>query len=244
MLLLLACNLTPTATTPTPAPAPAVPAAASCPLTPHAGDLDALCQTLAAAWKAEESSEDLEPECVLPAEVILDQPDRQVAVFHIRGLFTERYTLAVRREGVWWWMPLVELHNPGAFGIFTELALSATAQQVLPGGVPEVLLSVREDRGDSDMGIDEWESEVTDTLYILGEHDGAVVSLEAIRTGHSFTRDRFGNMDDSELDPAMTTPGLPIHREEKQAVSFDGQGNITLTPDNEPPLTRPLGSGC
>jgi Tfp pilus assembly protein PilF len=73
-------------------------------------------------------------------------------------------------DGKWWVAPHVEsAYNPGAFGIYEGIAgEKIEVLDRIVGGAPEVVLQLRHERTDSDLGWNEVESYTTESMLLCG----------------------------------------------------------------------------
>jgi tetratricopeptide (TPR) repeat protein len=141
--------------------------------------------------------------------------------------------LALEVGGTWHASDVATEYNPGAFGIHEDLSFEdLEVTDLVPGGAPEVVLKFSHDRSDTDMGIDEWESEKRAGTYVagLGADEGSPTLLLYVATRASYERDRLGHLADSEIDKSYATKGLPIKESSGVDLAFDAKkGEVTVT---------------
>lgn len=84
------------------------------------------------------------------------------------GVGDTLFALAVRQADGWWVAENVgSVYNPGAFGIYESIDDSSlAAQDLVPGGPPELFLRYHHGRADTDLGLGEVESD-DETVAVL-----------------------------------------------------------------------------
>ncbi|MBK9036347.1 MAG: hypothetical protein IPL61_34720 [Myxococcales bacterium] len=122
---------------------------------------------------------------------------------------------------------LAYVYNPGAFGINEEWTLDKVAEETL-GGRTIVRFESTKQRSDSDMGIDEIESETTKNLVVcVRDPKGGAPSCPLdVDTDYTYERDRLGLAEEGELGDVADyqTKGLPIRSETKLSVKLGADG--------------------
>lgn len=152
-----------------------------------------------------------------------------LATMYADGDFSEYVYIGIETSQGWFAMQATWIYNPGAFGIYEELtALDLTPRQLVAGGSTELLLEYKHDRSDSDMGIDEFESEHVDRIIAVGLSGGKPIVLADLLRAQSYQRDRMGMMGADELESDLQTEGLPIKNERGATVNFDGSGKVEV----------------
>jgi hypothetical protein len=137
----------------------------------------------------------------------------------------ETVLLASRSAGGWGIvMELGTVYNPGMSGISEEWSVLSVEERTV-GGRQVIEIETQNSRADSDMGLDEFETETTTTgtwCVRVGETLDCPVQL-TLR--HVYDRERMGDLED--LDPemrSMATKGLPIHEEFRVDVELGEDG--------------------
>lgn len=142
----------------------------------------------------------------------------------------ESVSLVARGPDGWSVVALLDyVYNPGAFGIFEEWELTGAHERTV-GAHTLVEFTSHKLRTDSDMGVDEAESETTDRLIVCDRGDGKAPPRcpLALVTSYAYERDRMGLAEDGEIEKELQTPGLPIKRETKIAVTIGEDGVAKL----------------
>lgn len=147
------------------------------------------------------------------------------------GGFGEESVVLVARGPDGWSVvaTLDDVYNPGAFGIYEEWELASARKRTI-GGHTIVELTSHKSRSDSDMGVDEMESTVTDTLVVCIPGDTTSPPRCPLRlvTSYEYERDRMGLAGEGEIDEELQTPGLPIRDATKIAVTIGPDGVAKL----------------
>ncbi len=210
-----------------------------CTLKKHATtDINTICQTLAKAdditdpvcQKFSDYSEPL-------ANITFDTPNTgftKAQIIHYyseEDIMTEYYELAILNEAkdAYYTTPLFMLYNPGAFGIMSDTESPSFSLEPLMGDKdhPQLVVRMKHNRHDTDMGIDEYEAESTSFLIVIGEDNGEPKLLAQFADKYSYTRDVLG-LEEESGQPVATHEGLPIvHKFDTQA-SFDQKGHLVL----------------
>ena len=117
-----------------------------------------------------------------------------------------------------------EVYNPGAFGIWEELAPpEAETADVLVGGAEEWLLTFNKSRSDRDMGINETEEELWETRVVCTRDLGTTACSRPLVETYLYERDtEFEDEDVAEGDPIEHTEGLPIESHYRTKLRFSG----------------------
>jgi tetratricopeptide (TPR) repeat protein len=127
------------------------------------------------------------------------------------------------------------VYNPGAFGIFEELESSLSAEQVVPGGSPEIVMTAKHQRADTDLGILEQESETTEWTLVCGLVGDAPRCLAKIPAIYEYERDVMSTDAIDPGEPVAHTPGLPLRSSYRYEISFDGRGGYSVV-ETAPPV--------
>jgi hypothetical protein len=125
---------------------------------------------------------------------------------------------------------LAYVYNPGAFGISEEFTVDRIRAEDL-GGKRIVRLETSRARQDSDMGVDEVETESTQGLVVCLAPPGAAPTCPLdLDVAYSYRRDRLGLAEGDDLaDVAdLQTSGLPIVVERKLNVTLAPDGTVSL----------------
>ncbi len=157
-----------------------------------------------------------------------DLADFQLATFAISDV-GERDIMVVGKSDAGWSVVAIldSVYNPGAFGISEEWELmSATDER---HGTRSIARFVsKKSRNDSDLGIDEVESETTTELLVCVRDNagGPPTCPLAVQTDYEYTRDRLGlSTDDDMADVSdIRTKGLPINSATKLSVELGVDG--------------------
>jgi tetratricopeptide (TPR) repeat protein len=120
------------------------------------------------------------------------------------------------------------IYNPGMMGIFEEVQWTPPALlDLLPGGESEWVLAFHKDRGDSDMGVNEYESE-TYSMTVVCAREGADAWCTApLLRDYTYTRDV--EFEDAEYEGAdeIEHEGLPINT--KFSCELELGSKVTVT---------------
>lgn len=148
--------------------------------------------------------------------------------------------LAIRTDQGWFVsQPVVDIYNPGAFGIHASLKATALElADLVAGGAPELRYRFTLDHYDSDMGINEYEQDIDTSLVLCGiGASGKPSCTGAILLESMSERDvLFPDQD----EPGMKHDGLHSERFAlTAAISPDGRIDLTST-DPVPDRARPL----
>jgi hypothetical protein len=182
-----------------------------------------LCECLAATV-----AENFEPGDQRPCSVDPTAVDGWQTVTYATSSLNESSVAVAARVGTSWVVVghLASVYNPGAFGISEEWALDAVAEQPL-GDRTIVRFESTHSRTDSDMGIDEVESETSKFLMVCvrDPKGGAPTCPLDVTTDYTYERDRLGLDDEALSDVSdLRTKGLPIRSETKVTVTLGADG--------------------
>lgn len=150
----------------------------------------------------------------------------------------------------WYVTQLAYVYNPGAFGIFEGMSAQRfEAEQLIPGGPPEIVVSLHKNRNDTDPGIDEEESIDSSLLFVVGIERGQVARLLSLVEDYSYHRDRMGleeeeEEEDDDDDAEEDDEGKwPIEKKSGIDVSFDNdKGQVILKAYEDKPASHPAGT--
>lgn len=200
---------------------------------------DAVCSCL------NQTAEDLEPgrkECTVTTTALADF---QVASLKTSEIGEEEVYLLGKSDAGWAVVAVLDtVYNPGAFGISEEWELAEATDQRY-GTHSTARFVGHKSRHDSDMGIDEEESEDTTELTVcVRDNAGGLPACPLqVTTGYSYVRDRMGMATDDELAEMADsrTPGLPIRSETKIAVEVGADGVAKIRAISGRPEAATLG---
>lgn len=143
-------------------------------------------------------------------------------------------TISIVAEGAGGWAVVGQLayvYNPGMFGISEDWSLDLVREEPL-GDRSVVRFEATKSRHDSDMGLDEEESEESKELVVcVRDPKGALPTCPLdVTTSYSYVRDRIGLAEDGDLDDVsdMRTSGLPIKSETQIDVTLGADGVAKL----------------
>lgn len=171
------------------------------------------------------------PECALEPT---GNKDLKIATFATSGV-GEQSVMIVAREPKGWAVvaQLADVYSPGMMGISEELTLGKVVSRTL-GTRTIVEVTAHKSRSDSDLGIDEIESEETEMLVVCVMGDATTPTkcpLDLV-THYVYERDSMGMAgEDEEIDKDMQTPGLPIREETRIFVEYTDDGIAKLRAD-------------
>lgn len=152
------------------------------------------------------------------------------ARFSLSPIGEENVVLVARGPEGWSVVAQLDyVYNPGAFGIYEEWELAGAKERTI-GTHSVVEFTSHKTRSDSDMGVDEAESETTDRLVVCDRGVGNVLPRcpLGIVASYAYERDRMGLADDGDVAKDMQTPGLPIRKATKIAVTIGEDGIAKL----------------
>lgn len=141
----------------------------------------------------------------------------------------ERNVMVAAKSAAGWSVVgvLAYVYNPGAFGISEEWSLDRVAEEKL-GDRTIVRFESSKERHDSDMGVDEVETESSKDLMVCvrDPKGGAPTCPLDVTTEHTYVRDRLGLAEDGDLGDLsdLQTKGLPIRSETKLSVALGADG--------------------
>lgn len=108
-----------------------------------------------------------------------------------------------------------QLFNPGISGIFEEADWTAIKHEdLLPGGDSEWVLSFHKDRSDSDMGINEFETEAWSVTVVCAREGAEAWCTEPLLLAYDYTRDiEFPEEEGEEVEgeEEFEHEGLPVN---------------------------------
>jgi tetratricopeptide (TPR) repeat protein len=86
------------------------------------------------------------------------------------GLGDASYYLAIKTKDGWYvFTDFAYVYNPGAFGIHESLEVTTLEiKDVVPGGAPEIVVRYEHSRGDSDLGLNEYQQDESEMLMVCG----------------------------------------------------------------------------
>ncbi|MCE9577467.1 MAG: hypothetical protein K8W52_30240 [Deltaproteobacteria bacterium] len=120
-------------------------------------------------------------------------------------------------------------YNPGMFGINEELAVPKI--EIRTVGARKVLwIETHHVHNDSDAGINEAETAVTDSVLVcpIGDDKTPTRCVLDVPVVEDYTRDVL--LDDADADPDVVhSPGLPIHGRTELAIALGADGIATVT---------------
>jgi hypothetical protein len=171
---------------------------------------------------------DVEPDCTLEPT---GNSDFKIATYATSDV-GERNVMVVARQPTGWAVvaELASVYNPGMMGISEELTLGEVESTTL-GTHTIVEIGAHKSRSDTDLGIDEIETEETEMLVVCVVGDATIPTkcpLELV-IHHVYQRERLGMADEGEeIDKSMQTPGLPIQEETRISVEYTEHGTAKL----------------
>ena len=153
---------------------------------------------------------------------------------------TVHLAMQTKADGKWYVATDVEsAYNPGAFGIYESVAgEKIEVKDRVVGGFPEVVLQLRHDRSDSDLGWNEVESYITESMLLCGLGPSGVPSCtRPIPLAHHGQRVVLSQEDDA---PGAKHPTLFDDRWDVRVSFLDGgpvdlaEGGGKIPPDVKP----------
>jgi hypothetical protein len=183
-----------------------------------------LCKCLSATTAADLDNPDDAACALAPAGV----DGFQVATYTVSSMREEQNALVAKQAGGWTVVAfLAYVYNPGMMGINEEWSLGKPVEETI-GGHQVVRFTSKKSRSDSDLGIDEVETEDTESLVVCVRGSGTTPTTCPIDTVVSYTylRDRLGISGDEEMTDVadLRTKGLPIKSETKVSVEIGADG--------------------
>jgi tetratricopeptide (TPR) repeat protein len=185
-----------------------------------------VCECLLATQPPEDV-DGMPPECALKPTGV---EWFSFARYSMSGYGEENVMLVARGPEGWSVVAQLDyVYNPGAFGIWEEWELAGAKERTI-GGHTIVELTSPKSRSDSDMGVDEMETEATDTLVVCVRGDTTTAPRCPLRvmTSYDYQRDVMGLAEDGDVVKELQTPGLPISRSTKIAVTIGEDGIAKL----------------
>ncbi len=155
-------------------------------------------------------------------------PDFQIATF-VATTASEQEMVLVARQAAGWAVVahLGYVYNPGMMGISEEWSLTETKEETL-GGKQVVRFAASKSRSDTDMGVDEFETENHESLVVCvrGAADVATTCPLDVLTSYTYLRDRLGVAEDEDMKDVadLLTKGLPIRTELAVSVELGADG--------------------
>lgn len=125
--------------------------------------------------------------------------------------FQEVYFPAVKTSSGWVVFDDIEwAYNPGMAGIFEEVQFGpTTTAALLPGTAqPQLLITWKKDRSDTDMGVNEYETEHHEATLVCTREGEQAWCTKPLVSADSYTRDV--EFPDMEEDPPIEHVGLPV----------------------------------
>jgi hypothetical protein len=169
----------------------------------------------------------------------------QLASYTLTNEYEVQHVLVARQPKGWAVVAdLAYVYNPGMMGISEEWALEPPKEETIAG--KQVVRFVhKKSRSDSDMGIDEVESEDTETLVVC-VRGGATADTTCpvdVTTSYTYVRDRLGISEDDELGDVaeLRTKGLPIKSEMRVSVTVGADGVAQVRAERGRPEPSQLG---
>lgn len=152
----------------------------------------------------------------------------KLATYKVSSMGEQQHALVAKQAGGWTVVALLAyVYNPGMMGISEDWSLDAPKEETL-GGHQVVRFVSKKSRSDSDMGIDEIETEDTESLVVCVRGSGATPTTCPIDLVSSYTylRDRLGISGDEEMTDVadLRTKGLPIKSARKVTVEIGADG--------------------
>ena len=152
----------------------------------------------------------------------------KVASFAVSSVREEQHALVAKQASGWSVVAiLANTYNPGMMGINEDWSLADPVEETIDGR-QVVRFTSKKSRSDSDMGIDEVETEDTESLVVCVRGSGTTPTTCPIDEVLSYTyvRDRLGISDDEEMTEVadLRTKGLPIKWERKVSVELGADG--------------------
>lgn len=152
----------------------------------------------------------------------------KVATYTVSSMREQQNALVAKQAGGWTVVAfLAYVYNPGMMGISEEWSLADPSEEPI-GGHQVVRFTSKKSRSDSDLGIDEIETEDTESLVVCVRGGGTTPTTCPIDVIVSYTylRDRLGISGDEEMTDVadLRTKGLPIKSESKVSVEIGADG--------------------
>ena len=210
------------------ATAAAAPGPAPLPCAAPVATADEVCACLSATAAKDFDEAGRTPECKLSATTV---DGFQTAEYEMSAIGEASVVLIGRGPAGWAVIAdLAYVYNPGAFGISEEFTVESIRAEDL-GGKRIVRVETSKARQDSDMGVDEVETESTQGLVVCLAPAGAAPTCPLdLDVAYSYRRERLGLAEGDDLaDVAdLQTSGLPIVVERKLNVTLAPDGTVSL----------------
>lgn len=209
----------------------AEPADPACALEAHSGTVEELCALSASSWSTTQRTP---AACQLSGD--REGQTRRVAlttggeavIFAFQSDGTAHYTLAVGSGESWQHVSLGQVYNPGALGTEGTLQVQLEERELSSQPGTELLVTVSTAQTLLDISIDELDTLDAERTLVLGGLDAEPVLLMDRRTAEQYSRERMGLASDDERSVGYFTSELPIRREWRSSVTFNGAGGVTL----------------
>jgi len=188
--------------------------------------IKALCSCIKKARAADYQGGDFS------CEPDVDDPDASAyGVLVTTHGFGDIYLQLIGRSGAGWSVAaeLEYAYNPGAFGIFEELADDLLVDEREVGGTKVLWIEAVKFRTDRDMGLNEEESVESTKLTVckIDAKTGVTCIFQA-PIAETYTRDRH-LLDDEAEAGVVHTKGLPIKRSGQLAAKLSDSGVLSVT---------------
>jgi Flp pilus assembly protein TadD len=174
------------------------------------------------------AEDDAPPECALEPTT---NGDIKLATYATSGVGEQRVVVVVKQPTGWSVAAeLATVYNPGMAGINEELQIGGVTSRSL-GSRTIVEITASKSRSDTDLGIDEIESEDSELLVVcvIGDATTPTTCPLQLVTSHVYERDRLGMADEGEeIDKSLQTPGLPIRETTRIDVEYTDDGVAKL----------------
>ncbi|HUQ01418.1 MAG TPA: tetratricopeptide repeat protein [Kofleriaceae bacterium] len=169
----------------------------------------------------------------------------QIASYTLTSENEVQHVLVARQPKGWAVVAdLAYVYNPGMMGISEEWSMEPPKEETI-GGKQVVRFVHKKARSDSDMGIDEVESEDTETLVVCvrgGASADTTCPIDVI-TSYTYLRESLGMADDEDLSDVadLRTKGLPIRSDMRVSVTIGPDGVAKVRADRGRAETSQLG---
>jgi hypothetical protein len=152
----------------------------------------------------------------------------KVATYTVSSVREQQHALVAKQPGGWSVVAsLAYFYNPGMMGISEEWSLGAPKEETI-GGHQVVRFPSKKSRSDSDLGIDEVETEDTESLVVCVRGSGATPTTCPIDVivSYTYVRDRLGISGDEEMTDVadLRTKGLPVRSGSTVSVELGADG--------------------
>lgn len=210
-------------------PAPSLQATCSALISKHAPDSDKVFCEKKAAIVLNINEGELRRALLLPVWFGFSSSSFETATEVLHYLVIETNAGTFHTNTAAW-----HVYNPGAFGIYEELAVTLSTESLMAGSPREIVVRGKHQRHDTDLGILEEEEIESERMLVCGLGAGVPQCFADIPVRYSYTRQRMEMEDEQEVAPSEHTPGLPLRNSYDLSISFDGSGHYTLS-ENTPP---------